>query len=84
MNSPVRPISVCQADAARPPSPIETPWRRRQSHFRDDLGIGECEGRASLIDEIENGVHYSIQEDLWHFILEVSKRLDVQVFATSH
>jgi len=37
-----------------------------------------------LIDEIENGVHYSIQEDLWHFILEVSKRLDVQVFATSH
>lgn len=37
-----------------------------------------------LIDEIENGIHYSIQEELWRFILEVSRRLNVQVFATSH
>jgi ABC-type branched-subunit amino acid transport system ATPase component len=37
-----------------------------------------------LVDEIENGIHYSVQESLWKFILEISRRLNVQVFATSH
>jgi predicted ATP-dependent endonuclease of OLD family len=37
-----------------------------------------------LVDEIENGIHYSVQERLWRFILDVSRRLNVQVFATSH
>jgi predicted ATPase len=37
-----------------------------------------------LVDEIENGVHYSVLVSLWKFIAKVSKRLNVQVFATSH
>ncbi|MDQ2716171.1 MAG: ATP-binding protein, partial [Chloroflexota bacterium] len=37
-----------------------------------------------LIDEIENGIHYSAQSDLWRFIFEVASRLNVQVFATTH
>lgn len=38
----------------------------------------------ALIDEIENGLHYSIQLDLWRLIFGVARRLNVQVFATSH
>jgi len=37
-----------------------------------------------LIDEIENGIHYSVLPAVWKFIAKVAKRLDVQVFATSH
>ena len=37
-----------------------------------------------LIDEIENGIHYSVQADLWKFIIRVAQLLGVQVFATSH
>ncbi len=37
-----------------------------------------------FIDEIENGLHYSVQEQLWDIIFKVSKKLNVQVFATSH
>ena len=37
-----------------------------------------------LIDEIENGLHYSIQADLWRLLLRVARRLNVQVFATTH
>ena len=37
-----------------------------------------------LIDEIENGIHYSIQPKLWKLILELAERLDVQVFVTTH
>ena len=37
-----------------------------------------------LIDEIENGIHYSIQPKLWKLIFELAERLNVQVFATTH
>jgi AAA15 family ATPase/GTPase len=37
-----------------------------------------------LIDEFENGLYYSVQPDLWRFIFRLSRRLDVQVFATTH
>lgn len=37
-----------------------------------------------LIDEVENGIHYSVQLELWRAIFQLSKRLDLQVFATSH
>jgi len=37
-----------------------------------------------LIDEIENGLHYSVQSELWRMIFETAQELDVQVFATTH
>jgi AAA15 family ATPase/GTPase len=37
-----------------------------------------------LIDEIENGIHYSAQASVWKGIAEVAERLDIQVFATTH
>ena len=37
-----------------------------------------------LIDEIENGFHYSSLEELWKSILLTAKENAVQVFATSH
>ena len=37
-----------------------------------------------LIDEIENGIHYSALENIWGFIFYVSRRFNVQVFATTH
>ena len=37
-----------------------------------------------LIDEIENGIHYSVLPAVWKFAAKVAKRLNVQVFVTSH
>jgi hypothetical protein len=37
-----------------------------------------------LIDEFENGMHHTVQLDVWRGILRLSKLLNVQVFATSH
>ncbi len=37
-----------------------------------------------LVDEIENGIHYSVQPDVWRLIFQVAQRLNVQVFATTH
>jgi len=37
-----------------------------------------------LVDEIENGIHWTVLPEVWIFILKVAKRLNVQVFATTH
>lgn len=37
-----------------------------------------------LIDEFENGLHYSVQPDVWRMIFNMSERLNIQVFATTH
>ena len=37
-----------------------------------------------LIDEFENGLHYTVQLDAWRMVFQLATRLDVQVFATSH
>jgi len=37
-----------------------------------------------LIDEFENGMHHTVQLDVWRGILRLAKQLNVQVFATSH
>ncbi len=37
-----------------------------------------------MIDEFENGLHYSIQVNLWRLIFKIAKSLNIQVFAISH
>jgi AAA15 family ATPase/GTPase len=37
-----------------------------------------------LIDEIENGLHYSVLTDVWKMIFQTSQKLDVQVFVATH
>ena len=37
-----------------------------------------------LIDELENGIHYTNLDKLWKIILTISKQQNVQVFATTH
>jgi len=37
-----------------------------------------------LIDEIENGLHWSVMPRIWRFLVETARTLDVQVFASTH
>lgn len=37
-----------------------------------------------LIDEFDNGLHYSVQTQLWKIVYELSRKLNVHVFATTH
>jgi AAA15 family ATPase/GTPase len=48
------------------------------------LSMVNCEGAFLLIDEFENGLHYSIQQKLWEIIFYLAERLNIQVFATTH
>ena len=44
----------------------------------------QAKGGIALIDEIDTGIHYSVLSDLWGFVFKVAKRLNVQLFATTH
>lgn len=37
-----------------------------------------------LVDEIENGIHYTNQKEFWRTLFRLSKELETQVFATTH
>jgi AAA15 family ATPase/GTPase len=37
-----------------------------------------------LIDEFENGLHWSVQPKVWDIVFQLAERLNVQVFATTH
>lgn len=48
------------------------------------LKLFSAKGGFLLIDEFENGLHYSIQEKVWALLFEMAQRLDIQIFATTH
>lgn len=48
------------------------------------LALVNAKDGILLIDEFENGLYYTVQPELWQLIFQVARRLNVQVFATTH
>ncbi|MCT4613470.1 MAG: AAA family ATPase [Marinifilaceae bacterium] len=46
--------------------------------------IAEKPNSFILIDEIENGLHYSAHKSIWESIITISKEFNTQLFVTSH
>ncbi|MDR1897302.1 MAG: AAA family ATPase [Prevotellaceae bacterium] len=48
------------------------------------LALVNADNGFLLIDEFENGLHHTVQEQLWNIIFRLSQKLNIQVFATTH
>lgn len=48
------------------------------------LALVEAHDGVLLVDEIENGLHFTIQDAVWEAIFSLAGQLNVQVFATTH
>ena len=49
------------------------------------LSLLNCPTNGAIaLDEIDNGLHYSVQEQLWKMVFSLANELNVQVFATTH
>lgn len=66
------------------PLPLRSLGEGMNRIFGIALALVNAKGGMLLMDEVESGLHYSIQEKVWDFIFQTAKRLDVQVFATTH
>jgi AAA15 family ATPase/GTPase len=48
------------------------------------LAIANAKAGLVLIDEFENGIHYSVMERIWEAIGKAAREFDCQVIATTH
>jgi hypothetical protein len=48
------------------------------------LAIANAKGGTILIDEVENGLHYSVLTGVWTAIADAARRAEAQVVATTH
>ncbi len=55
-----------------------------QRIFYIALQFATAENGVLLIDELENGIHYSLLEKFTEFIQKLANKLNVQVFLTTH
>jgi hypothetical protein len=68
----------------QPPVPLRSLGDGLYRAFGISLALANSRGGFLLIDEFETGLHHSVQADIWRMILETTKRLNIQVFATTH
>jgi len=66
------------------PLPLRSLGDGMQRLFGIALALVNARNGLLLVDEIENGLHYSAQLDVWRLINRLASRLNVQVFATTH
>jgi predicted ATPase len=52
--------------------------------FEIILALVSVKGGVLLVDEFENGLHWSIQPQVWSTVFKLAATLNVQVFATTH
>lgn len=48
------------------------------------LSIHSAKGGSLMIDEIDNGLHYSIMPGLWRVIMHACKKQNTQLFVSTH
>lgn len=52
--------------------------------FSIALALVNAKDGLLFVDEIENGIHYSVLLEMWHLIIDMATKLNVQIFATTH
>jgi len=48
------------------------------------LSLVQVKNGFLLIDEFENGLHYSVQPKVWNMLFILAKKFNIQIFATTH
>lgn len=77
-------IPVIRVSGLDGPIPLRSLGEGMNRLFGIALGLVNTRNGVLLIDEVESGLHYSVQLDLWRLIFRLAARLNVQVFATTH
>ena len=73
-----------QLAGTRRPVPISSMGDGTNRVFALALACVQARDGALLVDEIENGLHHTIQEAVWNMVFTFSRLLNLQVFATTH
>ncbi|MFP5271412.1 AAA family ATPase [Coleofasciculus sp.] len=75
---------LCKRSKEEYPIPLSSMGEGMRRILNLAMAAVTVENGVLLIDEIETGLYYEAQTDMWRFILEVAHELNIQVFATTH
>jgi AAA15 family ATPase/GTPase len=75
---------LCKLKGVARPVPIKAMGDGANRIFALAVALAQTPGGALLIDEVENGLHYSVQAEVWEAIFSIASAVNVQVFATTH
>lgn len=79
-----RRIAIVKSSKFDRPVPLRTYGDGVNRLFGVVLSLCNVRNGVLLIDEFENGLHYSVQAKIWQTIFRLAEELNVQVFATTH
>lgn len=77
-------VPVARVDELAEPIPIRSMGEGMNRILGMALALVNAQDGVLLVDEIESGLHYTVQPDIWRLIFSIAHRLNVQVFATTH
>lgn len=66
------------------PVPIRSLGEGVNRLFGLTLALVNARDGILLIDEVESGLHYSVQRNLWEYMFRLATNLNVQIFAITH
>ncbi len=75
---------VAKLDSWPTPVPLKRLGDGANRLFTIALALANCRGGILLLDEVENGVHYSVQADMWRMVFQMAEAANVQVVAATH
>ncbi len=78
------PVIHANIEGSNRPIPIQLLGEGLNRMFGLALAMGTATGGLLLIDEVENGLHHTVLEEVFVTLLELARTFDVQVFATTH
>ena len=77
-------VAMVRLSSRPEPIPMRSLGEGLNRLFGLSLALVSSGGGLLLVDEIETGLHYSVQAAMWRLVFQTARRLNVQVFATTH
>ncbi|BAZ17718.1 hypothetical protein NIES4071_95980 [Calothrix sp. NIES-4071] len=77
-------IPLVKLEGMDEPLPLKSMGDGINRLFHIIVALVNARNGLLLIDEFENGLHWSILPKVWDIVFKLSERLNVQVFATTH
>lgn len=77
-------IPLVKIEGIDEPLPLKSMGDGMTRLFHIIVALVNAQNGLLLIDEFENGLHWSVQPKVWNIVFQLSEKLNVQVFATTH
>ncbi len=76
--------AIVRLKSDKSPVPLRSLGEGASRLFGVALALASSRNGFCLIDEAENGIHYSVQQEFWRMVLHTAHENNTQVVATTH